>query len=104
MCSRRLKHSLLLSVLFSLAVFLAMLSPCSAEVRLTDEEAQEMLNEISQSKVELIELRNTYNEQKTFYEEQLEEAQKETKRYKTTTVVSSTSSVILIVVVALLAL
>lgn len=63
-----------------------------------------MLNEISLSKVELLELRNTCNEQKTSYEAQLAEAEKETQKYKTTTVISSTSSAILIVVVILLAL
>jgi uncharacterized coiled-coil DUF342 family protein len=77
------------------------LSFCYAEVKLTDEEANQLMNEIQESreelnqvknelkeskeesqelKTELEDVKNTYNEQKTYYEKQLEE---ETKREKT---------------------
>lgn len=56
---------------------------CFAEVKLTDEEAQQMLNEMEESKKELqtvqnqlSELKTTSEEQRKSYEEQLSEAEK----------------------------
>ena len=90
MCYRRLKQCLVSLVLFSLLSFSPLCFSCYAEIKLTDEEAQQMLSEIQESKKDLKELqekllsaeaqlndvKNTYNEQKTSYEMQLNEAEK----------------------------
>lgn len=123
MCGRRLKTILSLSVLVSLSLC----SPCStylcAEVRLTDEEASELMNEVQQSKEELqnvkkelsesqndltglenqlTDVKNTYEEQKKYYETQLNEAEKENQKLKIATSVTGGSALTLLVVVALL--
>ena len=88
---------------------------CYAEVRLTDEEVSEILNEIQLSKQELTELKteleeskkesqklktelgdvkSTYIEQKKSYEMQLEEAEKKNQTLKTCLTVTVTTSVI----------
>lgn len=107
MCGRRLKIFFLLLMLFSALPCLPSLSSCYADVTLTDEEAQEMLNEITESKKDLQELqiqledvKNDCNEQKIYYEEQLSEANKKNKVLKGTSIAGgSTSAVLLIVII-----
>lgn len=86
MCGRKSGMFLLLSVLASLLL----VSHCFSEVVLTDEEAEEMLSEMEQSRAELTELREmsenlqteldalkaTSTEQNRYYEKQLKEAKK----------------------------
>ena len=93
MCGRKLKRFSALSVLFCLLSFSPLSFSCFAEVKLTDEEAETIQNEISESKkelenvkneliqsqkelieqkTELEDVKNTYNEQKTSYEMQLD--------------------------------
>lgn len=86
MCGRKSRMFLLLSVLASLLL----VSPCFSEVVLTDEEAEEMLSEMEQSRAELTELREmsenlqteldalkaTSTEQNQYYEERLREARR----------------------------
>ena len=93
LCGKRLKIFLLSSVLVFLSCFSPFSSLSYAEVRLTDEEASQLLNEIRESKEELNQVKtelteaqkelsdvnNTYSEQKTYYEEQLAEAEKREK-------------------------
>lgn len=123
MCGRRLKTILSLSVL----VFLSLCSPCSmylcAEVKLTDEEASELMNEIQQSKEklqnvrkelkesqndltglenQLTDVKSTYEEQKKYYETQLNEAEKENQKLKIATSVTGGSAIALLIVTALL--
>ena len=108
MCCRRLKIFLLLPVLFFLLSFSPLSSSCYAEVTLTDEEAQEILNEIKESKKDLTELQekltsaeaqlkdvqNAYSEQKTSYEMQLKEAEEKQKKLRKALTVTSTSSAV----------
>ena len=89
-----------------------------AEVRLSDEEAQELLTEIQESRkdletlkkqletaeTQLTDVKNDYNEQKKSYEMQLKEAEKQTERYKTLSAVSASSAVIMFTVTLLLLL
>ena len=119
MCGKRLRTFLLLLVLY----FPLLLSPCFADVVLTDEEAQTILTEIEESKKDsqnvkneleqskneatelqkesselknqLTELQNTSNEQKESYEKQLKEVKKEKTIAWTLTGVSSTGCVVL---------
>lgn len=77
------KRRFLLSVLFSLSLLFPFASFSYAEVVLTDEEAQEMMEEMEASetelqgvKQELEELKNTSEEQKKYYEGQLKEEKK----------------------------
>ena len=100
MCGKRLKTFLLLLGLVFLSCFSPYCSLSYAEVRLTDEEASQLMNEIQESKkelnqakteleeskkesqelkTELSDVKNTYNEQKTYYEEQLTEVKKKEK-------------------------
>ena len=116
MCGRRLKIFLSLLALLCLYLFLPLSASLCAEVRLTDEEAQTMMNEIQQSKKELETLRNqletaetqltdvknTYEEQKTSYEKQLDEAKKDKEKLKIATSVTGGSALTLLIVVALL--
>ena len=102
MCGAKLKRLSALSVLFCLLSFSPLSFSCFAEVKLTEEEAETILNEISESKKELENVKNTYNEQMTSYEMQLNEAEKQNQTLKTIAVVTSSSSVALTIVVILL--
>ena len=102
MCGAKLKRLSALSVLFCLLSFSPLSFSCFAEVKLTEEEAETILNEISESKKELENVKNTYNEQMTSYEMQLNEAEKQNQMLKTVAVATSSSSVALTIVVILL--
>ena len=102
MCGAKLKRLSALSVLFCLLSFSPLSFSCFAEVKLTEEEAETILNEISESKKELENVKNTYNEQMTSYEMQLNEAEKQNQTLKTVAVATSSSSVALAIVVILL--
>ena len=123
MCGRKLKRFSALSVLFCLLSFSPLSFSCFAEVKLTDEEAETILNEISESKkelenvkneliqsqkdlieqkTELADVKNTYNEQKTSYETQLDEAEKENQTLKIVAVSTGSTSVALLIVTILL--
>ena len=123
MCGRKLKRFSALSVLFCLLSFSPLSFSCFAEVRLTDEEAETIQNEISESKkelenvkneliqsqkelieqkTELEDVKNTYNEQKTSYEMQLDEAEKKDQTLKIVAVSTGSSSVALLIVTILL--
>ena len=102
MCGTKLKRLSALSVLFCLLSFSPLSFSCFAEVKLTEEEAETILNEISESKKELENVKNTYNEQMTSYEMQLNEAEKQNQTLKTIAVATSSSSVALTIVVILL--
>ena len=123
MCGRKLKRFSALSVLFCLLSFSPLSFSCFAEVKLTDEEAETIQNEISESKkelenvkneliqsqkelieqkTELEDVKNTYNEQKTSYEMQLDEAEKEDRTLKIVAVSTGSSSVALLIVTILL--
>ena len=123
MCSTKLKRLSALSVLFCLLSFSPLSFSCFAEVKLTDEEIETILNEINESKkeledvkselsqsqkdlieqkTELEDVKNTYNEQKTSYEMQLNEAEKRNKTLKTVSVATGSSTIALTIVVILL--
>ena len=123
MCGRKLKRFSALSVLFCLLSFSPLSFSCFAEVRLTDEEAETIQNEISESKkelenvkneliqsqkdlieqkTELEDVKNTYNEQKTSYEMQLDEAEKENQTLKVVAVSTGSTSIALLIVTVLL--
>ena len=102
MCGAKLKRLSALSVLFCLLSFSPLSFSCFAEVKLTEEEAETILNEISESKKELENVKNTYNEQMTSYEMQLNEAEKQNQMLKMVAVATSSSSVALTIVVILL--
>lgn len=123
MCGRKLKRFSALSVLFCLLSFSPLSFSCFAEVKLTDEEAETIQNEISESKkelenvkneliqsqkelieqkTELEDVKNTYNEQKTSYEMQLDEAEKKNQTLKIVAVSTGSSSVALLIVTILL--
>ena len=102
MCGAKLKRLSALSVLFCLLSFSPLSFSCFAEVKLTEEEAETILNEISESKKELENVKNTYNEQMTSYEMQLNEAEKQNQTLKTVAVATSSSSVALTIAVILL--
>ena len=119
MCGKRLRTFLLLLELCSLLC----LSPCFADVNLTDKEAQEILTEIEESKkdlqnvkdklktskeeanelkkesqeqkTQLTELQNISNEQRESYEKQLKEAKKQNAIAWTLTGVSGTGCTVL---------
>ena len=89
MWSRKLKISLVLSVLCSLLLFSPSCFSCYADVVLTDKEAQELMSEIQESKKDLTELqtqlndvKSDYEEQKKSYEEQLKEEKKKSTEAK----------------------
>lgn len=125
MCGKRLKIFFLSLGLVSLLCFLPSFSLCYAEVRLTDEEAKELLSEIQESKkelnqvkteleeskkesqelkTELEDVKNTYSEQKTYYEEQLTELEKKEKIATFLAVGGMTASATLLGVVIILLL
>lgn len=119
LCCRKSKQFSALLVLFCLLSFSPLSFSCFAEVKLTDKEAETILNEISESKkeledvkneliqsqkdlieqkTELEDVKNTYNEQKTSYETQLNEAEKENQTLKTVAVATGSSSVALLII------
>lgn len=123
MCGKRLKMSVLSLSLLLLSLCSPLSASLYAEVRLTDEEAQELLSEIEQSKTELQtvkkelkeskaesqelkteleDVKNTYSEQKTYYEEQLSEAEQKNQTLKTCLIVATTASIIFSVLTALM--
>ena len=123
MCGRKLKQLSALLVLCCLLFFSPFCFSCFAEVRLTDEEAETIQNEISESKkelenvkneliqsqkdlieqkTELADVKNTYNEQKTSYETQLDEAEKENQTLKVVAVSTGSTSIALLIVTILL--
>ena len=123
MCGRKLKQLSALLVLFCLLSFSPFCFSCFAEVRLTDEEAEQILTEIEESKkelesvkdeliqsqkelieqkTELADVKNTYNEQKTSYEMQLDEAEKENQTLKVVAVSTGSTSIALLIVTILL--
>ena len=125
MCGKRLKVFFLLSGLSLLLPFVHLCSYSYADVILSNQEAEELMNEIqlsktelenvknelteskkelSEQKTQLEDVKNTYTEQKQSYEKQLEEAEKENNKLKTWLTVTATSSVISLVFVALLLL
>ena len=95
-------------VLFSLLSFSPLCFSCHAEVKLTDEEAQQILSEIQESRKDLKELqerlmnaeaqlydvKSTYSEQRTSYERQLSDAGKENRNLRTAVTMTGTSTVI----------
>lgn len=102
MCGRKLKLFSVLLVLFSLLCFSPLCSTCYADVRLTDKEAEQILNEIEESRKELETVKNDCKEQKTSYEMQLSEAEKKNSRLKKVVVATSSSTTILLIVTILL--
>lgn len=98
------------------SLFLLQSSYAFSEVALTDEEATELMNEIQESKKDLMKakeqvenLQNQLNqqeviwtEQSQFYREQLTEAEKKKNQYKTATIATGSSTAILLVVLIVL--
>lgn len=88
-----------------LLLLLCFASTCIyADVRLTDEEATQMLNEIQESKKDLQKLqeqlilvKDISTQQNQYYREQLNEAEKKTKKLETEVTVAGTSSAIFFV-------
>ena len=111
LCGTRSKHSLVLLGLFCLLLCSPLCYYSYAEVTLTDEEAEKILNEIQESKkdletlqsqletaeTQLEDVKNTYNEQKESYEKQLTEAEKKNRGLKTAVVATSSSTVVAVV-------
>ena len=125
MCGTKLKLFSALLVLSFLLCFSPLLSSLYAETVLTESEAQEILNEITESrkelnqvkeeliqskenqqnvmkesqmlKTELQDVKNIYTEQKKSYEMQLNEEQKKNEKLKTGITITGTSSAIFLV-------
>ena len=118
MCGKKLKVSLVSLVLLSLLYAVPSFSFCYAEVRLTDEEATQLMNEIQESKKELNQVKtelteaqkelndvkNIYSEQKTYYEMQLTEAEQKQKVATNIAIGGVTASVTLLGVLVLVLL
>ena len=102
MCGKSLKMHLVSLVLFLLLFFSQSFSSCFADVILTHEEAQEILNEIENSKTELQEAKATYSEQKKYYEMQLQEADKKNNALETGTAVLSTTTIMSVIIIVIL--
>lgn len=102
MCGKSLKVSLVSLGLFLLLSFSQSYSSCFADVTLTYEETQEILNEIEQSKKELQEVKTTCAEQKKSYEMQLQEAEKENQALKTGMAVTSTATIMSTIFIVIL--
>ena len=116
MCGKRLKVFLLLLGLSLLSPFVPLYSYSYADVILTDEEAQELMEQIQVSKTELQTVRenlqsaqteledvkNTSIEQKIYYEEQLNEAEKKSQTLETCLTVTSTTTVVFALLLVLL--
>ena len=112
--SKRFLQSLGLSLL----LFFVPCSLCSADVILTDSEAEELMSTIQESQKELTtvqtelsnvqtELKNVksdYTEQKKYYEKQLDEAEKEKEILTKAVIATSASNVVLLGVVLLMIL
>lgn len=101
MCSKRLKLFLVLSVLSFLSCFSPSCFTCSAEVTLTDEEADRILNELKESRTDLLtvqkeldSVKNDCEMQKQSYETQLAEAESKNKKLDKAVTVTGTSSII----------
>ena len=106
------KKLLLLSGLFLLSLAVHSFSYSYADVTLTDKEAQELINEISESRKDLTELKNQLNEaetqlsdvksdceeQKKSYEERLKEEKKKSTEMKVFAYSASASTVLLAIV------
>lgn len=111
-----MKKFLTLLRFLSCLLFLLQSSYAFSEVALTDEEATELMNEIQESKKDLMKakeqvenLQNQLNqqeviwtEQSQFYREQLTEAEKKKNQYKTATIATGSSTAILLVVLIVL--
>ena len=123
MCGKRLKASLLSLVLLSLSFFVPSYSYSYADVILTNEEAEELMNEIQLSKTELEnvkselteskkelneqktqleDVKNTYTEQKRYYETLLDEAEEKNLALKTCLTITTTTSVIFLALTVVL--
>lgn len=74
------------------------------ELTVSKEILENVQTESQEQKKELQDVKNTYIEQKTSYEEQLNEAEKQNKSLKITTAVSATVSFILSVVLVIVIL
>ena len=97
-------------------LFLSQSSYAFSEVALTDEEATELMNEIQESKKDLMKAKEQvenlqnqlyqqeaiWTEQSQFYREQLTEAEKKKNQYKTATIATGSSTAILLVVLIVL--
>ena len=97
-------------------LFLLQSSYAFSEVALTDEEATELMNEIQESKKDLMKakeqvenLQNQLNQQEAIwteqsqsYKEQLTEAEKKKNHYKTATIATGSSTAVLLVVLIVL--
>lgn len=111
MCGKKLRMVSLFLVLSLLSFSSPLLSSLWAEVVLTDEEAQELMNEITESKKDLQELqtqledvKSDYNEQKTSYEKQLTEVEKKNKGLTTAVTITGTSTGILAIILLIVCL
>jgi len=109
LCGKRLRRRSLLSVLFLLWLSVHCVSYSYADVTLTDEEAQQLMSEIQESRKDLTELqtqladvKNDYEEQKTYYEEQLNEAKKKNSSLKTAVTATSASTAVFALLTVLL--
>lgn len=109
MCGKSLKVSLVSLGLFLLLSFSQSYSSCFADVTLTYEETQEILNEIEQSKTEyenvkkeLQEVKTTCSEQKKSYEMQLQEVEKKNQVLKTGMAVTSTATIMSTIFIVIL--
>ena len=111
MCGKRLKTFLLSSALVLLLSCSRFCVPLYAEVKLTDREAQQLMNEIQESRKDLetleqqlTDVQNDCEEQKKYYEEQLKEVKKQEARYETLATVSGISTALLTLTVLILLL
>lgn len=109
MCSKKLKLLLVLSVLSFLSCFSPSCFTCSAEVTLTDEEADRILNELKESRTDLLTVQKELDSvksdcemQRQSYETQLAEAESENKKLSKVATVTGSSSVALLIVTVLL--
>lgn len=102
MCGKRLKIFLLSLVL----VLPLSVSPCFSKVVLTDEEAKEIMSELEnakkelqtlkqQSQTELENAKTASTEQRKSYEERLNEANKEIKKFQMWTAINGSLAVTL---------
>ena len=112
MCGKKLKRFLLSSGLFLLLSLAPSTSYSYADVVLTDMEAQELMNEIQQSRKDLTELqenlasaeaqlnavKSTYEEQKKSYEELLKEEKKKSTEAKIFAYSASASTLVISIV------
>lgn len=112
--SKRFLQSLGLSLL----LFFVPCSLCSADVILTDSEAEELMSTIQESQKELTtvqtelsnvqtelnDVKNDYTEQKKSYEKQLDEAEREKEVLTKAVIATSASNVVLLSVLLLVLL